>query len=180
MRWPNARRRRALFAWPSLRPFAWRGTYDLSHLRAFHRFVFQDVYPWAGELRSVPLAKPGSLFALPEHVESYAVGVLSDLADERHLRGLSRESFVERLTHYYAELNAVHPFREGNGRAQRAFMRQLALDADHSLSWEMLDQAELVSASKESFKGNSLPLHKLIDRAADRPERSSSSSSETD
>lgn len=66
------------------------------------------------------------MFALPEHIENYAAQVLGQLAAEQHLRGLPREQFAERLTHYCAEINAVHPFREGNGRAQRVFMRQLA------------------------------------------------------
>ncbi len=129
------------------------GSYDLPHLQAFHRFIFQDVYSWAGELRSVPLAKPGSMFALPEHVESYSAEVLNQLAREQYLRGLSRDEFAERLTYYYAEINAVHPFREGNGRTQRAFLRQLAMDADHSLGWEHLEPKMLVHASQRSPHG---------------------------
>jgi cell filamentation protein len=57
------------------------GAYDLAHLQEFHRFIFQDIYSWAGELRSVPLAKPGSMFALPEHIERYATEVLRQLSD---------------------------------------------------------------------------------------------------
>ena len=143
------------------------GAYDLPHLQGFHRFIFQDVYAWAGELRRVPLAKPGGMFALPEHVEGYAASVLRQLAQEHHLRGLSREQFVERLAYYYAEINAVHPFREGNGRAERAFLRQLALDAGHTLGWESLDANRLVYASQLSFQGDNLPMRDLIDRAVD-------------
>jgi cell filamentation protein len=77
------------------------GAYDLAHLQEFHRFVFQDIYAWAGELRSVPLAKPGSMFALPEHIEGYATEVLRQLSDERHLHDLPRDGFAERLTHYF-------------------------------------------------------------------------------
>lgn len=147
------------------------GIYDLRHLQEFHRFVFQDIYAWAGELRSTPLAKPGSMFALPERIESYAGEVFRQLADERHLRGLPRDRFADRLTHYYAEINAVHPFREGNGRAQRAFLRQLALDADHSLAWEHLDSETLVLASRRSFNGDNLPLRELIGRMVDPASR---------
>ena len=147
------------------------GAYDLAHLQEFHRFVFQDIYSWAGELRRVPLAKSGSMFALPEHVESYATAVLRQLAEEQHLRELSHEQFVERLTYYYAEINAVHPFREGNGRAQRAFLRKLALDAGHTLSWESLDSSALVHASRRSFQGDNLPMRDLIGRAVDLPDR---------
>jgi cell filamentation protein len=147
------------------------GAYDLSHLQEFHRFIFQDVYPWAGELRTVPLAKPGSMFALPEHIESYATELLRQLAAEQHLRGLPREQFAERLTHYWAEINAVHPFREGNGRAQRAFVRQLAIDAGHTLAWEHLDARALVHASQRSFQGDNLLMRELIEEVLDLPGR---------
>ncbi len=147
------------------------GVYDLPHLQRFHRFVFQDIYPWAGELRSVPLAKPGSMFALPEHIESYTSEVLRQLAGEGHLRGRSRGEFAARLTHYYAEINAVHPFREGNGRAQRAFLRQLALDAGHTLAWQHLDSGRLIHASQRSLRGDNLPMQDLIEQALDLPDR---------
>jgi cell filamentation protein len=147
-----------------------QGAYDLPHLQAFHRFIFQDIYPWAGELRSVPLAKPDSMFALPEHVETYAIALFGRLADERHLRGLDRDEFAARLTHYYSEINAVHPFREGNGRTQRAFLRQLASDAGHTLSWAHLDSNLLVTASQRSFAGDNAPLRELIETVIDLPD----------
>ncbi len=147
------------------------GDYTLRHLQEFHRFIFQDIYSWAGELRSTPLAKPGSMFAPPEHIESYANEMFRQLAGERHLRGLSRDQFADRLTHYYAEINAVHPFREGNGRAQRAFLRQLALDAGHALSWEHLDAASLVDASQRSFLGDNRRMQDLVSGVLDLPER---------
>jgi cell filamentation protein len=135
--------------------------------KSFIALSFQDVYPWAGELRSVPLAKPGSMFALPEHIENYMGDVLRQLASENHLRGLPKDPFAERLTHYYAEINAVHPFREGNGRAQRAFLRQLAEDADHTLTWERLDPGVLVHASRRSFQGDTGPMRTLIEEVVD-------------
>jgi cell filamentation protein len=147
------------------------GVYDLQHLQEFHRFIFQDIYTWAGELCSTPLAKPGSMFALPEHIESYASETLRQLAGERHLQSLSRDQFADRLTHYYAEINAVHPFRDGNGRAQRAFLRQLALDAGHTLAWERLNREALVLASQHSFRGDSVPMRDLIDAVLDPPDR---------
>ncbi len=147
------------------------GSYDLRHLQGFHRFIFQDVYAWAGELRSTPLAKPGSMFALPDRIEGYAAAMFAELAGEEYLRGLSRDRFADRLTHYYAEINAVHPFRDGNGRAQRAFLRQLALDAGHTLAWDHLDSDSLVFASQRSFQGDNLPLCELIDRLLDLSDR---------
>jgi cell filamentation protein len=138
------------------------GDYDLVHLQAVHRKIFGDLYPWAGELRTVKVAKGESLFALPEHIAPYLTGVLADLARENHLRGLAREDFVERLTHYYAEINAVHPFREGNGRAQRAFLGQIAKAAGYPIVWARLDPERNVHTAREIHRGKNSPLHKML------------------
>ncbi|MBO0689989.1 MAG: Fic family protein, partial [Candidatus Dormibacteraeota bacterium] len=106
------------------------GAYDLSHLQAFHREIFGAIYPWAGELRTVAIAK-GELFCLPQHLQAAGSDLFSGLAREHHLRGLDRDPFLDRLTHYLGEVNALHPFREGNGRAQRAFAGQLARQAGY-------------------------------------------------
>jgi cell filamentation protein len=139
------------------------GDYDTAHLQAVHRKIFRGLYPWAGELRTVKIAKGESMFALPQHVAPYLTGVLSDLVGEDRLRGLERDDFVTRLTHYYAELNAVHPFREGNGRTQRAFLGHIATEAGHPIDWTGLNPDSNIKASRESHRGNNDPLRKLLD-----------------
>jgi cell filamentation protein len=139
------------------------GRYDLAHLRAFHRRIFGDIYEWAGELRSVAIAKDDSVFALPDHIEAYLAGVFDALAGEDHLRGLAREPFRDRITHYHAELNAAHPFREGNGRAQRAFLGQLARDAGYTLAWARLERERNIEAARASHRGDNSPLLELLD-----------------
>lgn len=139
------------------------GAYDLTHLRAFHRRIFGDIYTWAGELRSVAIAKDDSLFALPEHLEAYLQGVFAELTAEAHLRELPREAFLGRLTHYHAELNAAHPFREGNGRAQRAFLGQLSRDAGYRLAWQRLERERNIDAARASHRGENSPLRELLD-----------------
>lgn len=138
------------------------GDYDLAHLKATHGYIFGEVYPWAGELRTVRIAKGGDLFALPEHIGPYLMTLLADLAREDRLQGLEREQFVERLTHYYAEINAVHPFREGNGRAQRAFLGQIAKAAGHPITWAHLDAERNVHAARESHRGNNSLLREML------------------
>jgi len=138
------------------------GEYDLAHLQAVHRKIFGDLYPWAGELRTVKIAKGESMFALPQHVAPYLTGVLSDLAKEDRLRGLERDEFVERLAYYYAEINAVHPFREGNGRTQRAFLGRVAADAGHPIDWTDLDPDGNIRASRASHRGDNEELKKLL------------------
>jgi cell filamentation protein len=148
----------------SLRSLSWhRYKDDLEHLKAFHRRIFGDVYDWAGELRTVAIAREQSLFALPEHIEPYLTRVLSDLAEDDFLRRLPRQEFVERLTQYYAELNAVHPFRDGNGRTVRAFLGQLARDAGYRIAWERIGGERNNRASAASLRGDNGPLQAMLD-----------------
>jgi cell filamentation protein len=139
------------------------GDFDLTHLQATHRYIFGDVYSWAGDLRTVRITKGGDLFALPEHIGPYLTTLFADLSREDRLHGLGREPFAERLAHYYAEINAVHPFREGNGRAQRAFLGQVAKAAGHPIAWVHLDSERNILAAHESHQGNNSPLREMLD-----------------
>lgn len=115
-----------------------RATGDLEELRAIHRYLFQDVYPWAGELRTVDIRKNiegGEPFLPMSMIERAAAHVAAELRTDHHLRGMARERFIERLAHHYDQLNYVHPFREGNGRVQRVFWNRVARDAGWQLDW---------------------------------------------
>jgi len=128
-------------------------SYDLRHLCAIHWRIFGDIYDWAGQLRTVAIAK-GSWFCLPQYIEPSAAEIFRALHGEDLLRGLPRDTFAERLTYYLGEVNAVHPFREGNGRAQRAFFEQLASDAGFTLDWQHLDADRTVAASTAIMHGD--------------------------
>lgn len=138
------------------------GEYDLAHPQAFHRYLFAGLYEWAGELRTVVLAKT-DLFCLPEHIESYGTEILGKLAEEDRLRGLDRELFIDRLAHYLGDVNALHPFRDGNGRAQRAFFAQLATDAGYRLDWQLADPQRNTDASVAAMQGDEAPMRNLLD-----------------
>lgn len=138
------------------------GEYDLAHLQAFHRYLFAGLYEWAGELRTVVLAKT-DLFCLPEHIESYGTEIFGKLAEEDRLRGLDRELFIDRLAHYLGDVNALHPFRDGNGRAQRAFFAQLAADAGYRLDWQFVDPQRNTHVSMATMQGDEVPMRNLLD-----------------
>jgi cell filamentation protein len=93
-----------------------KGCFDLAHLQAIHRYLFGDVYEWAGQLRTTVISKGGNRFAHHAHIESAAAAVFAQLAKEKHLAGLGSTAFSDRAACYLGELNALHPFREGNGR----------------------------------------------------------------
>ncbi len=138
------------------------GDFDLVHLQATHRYIFGDLCPWAGELRTVRITKGGDLFALPGHIGTYLTTLFADLAHEDRLHDLGREQFLERLTHYYAEINAVHPLREGNGRTQRAFLGRIAKAAGHTIAWVNLDAGRNILAAHESHRGDNSLLHEML------------------
>ena len=124
------------------------GKFDLGHLRKIHWYLLQDVFPWAGELRVVGLAKAGGApFAFPQFIASALTELFAELKLESLLVGMDRPAFARRGAYFWGELNAIHPFREGNGRAQREFLRQLARHAGHTLSWAGLQQEENTAAS---------------------------------
>jgi cell filamentation protein len=137
-------------------------TYDLPHLREIHRRIFGDLYEWAGKIRTVSIAK-GATFCLPQYIESAATAIFGELRSESFLRGLARDVLIERLAYYLGEVNALHPFREGNGRTQRAFFGQLARDAGFAVSWQHLDAARNIEASAASMRGDLAPMCKMLD-----------------
>ena len=139
-----------------------RSTYDLPHLCAIHKRIFGDIYEWPGQIRTVAIAK-GSPFCLPQYIESSSADIFRALRGENSLQGLERGPFVDRLTFYVGEVNAVHPFREGNGRTQRAFFEQLARDAGFTLNWQHLDAAWNIEASSAIMRGDTEPMRKMLD-----------------
>ena len=138
------------------------GSFDLAHLCKIHQYLFQDVYDWAGEVRTVDIIRGESRFCNVRHIQSYSNTVFSALAAEKYLVNLEPKVFAHRLAHYLSEINAIHPFREGNGRVQRLFISQLAEHANYSLDYSALDQAEVYPVMQESFLGNEQPLSELI------------------
>ena len=138
------------------------GSFDLAHLCKIHQYLFQDVYDWAGEVRTVDIIRGESRFCNVRHIQPYSNTVFGALAAEKYLVNLEPKVFAHRLAHYLSEINAIHPFREGNGRVQRLFISQLAEHANYSLDYSALDQAEVYPVMQESFLGNEQPLSELI------------------
>ncbi len=140
------------------------GAFDLPHLQAIHRHLFGDLYDWAGQLRTVDLIKDTSRFAHHAYLERAAALIFRDLAQESYLRGLEPAAFSRRAAYYLAELNALHPFRDGNGRALRAFFSQVAHDSGYTIVWKNMTQADMLDASRRSFSGDLASLTSLIQR----------------
>jgi cell filamentation protein len=137
-------------------------TFDLAHLQAIHRHLFQDVYSWAGRLRTIDISRDETLFAPHSRIEPYAQTVFAQLAAERHT--LAAVDLASRLAHYLGEINAMHPFREGNGRTQRILTDQLAKENGHTILWSRCSQQEMIDASVAAHHRDSNMLADLIRR----------------
>jgi cell filamentation protein len=138
------------------------GKLSQTHYCAVHRHLFRDVYAWAGRFRQVRIGKNGSMFCYPENIPEQMRRLFDSLADQNCLRDLEGEPFSSAAAHFLSELNAIHPFREGNGRTQNIFLAVLADQAAHPLDSLKIDPPELLQATITAFHGNEMPLVNVI------------------
>ncbi|KLV05358.1 cell filamentation protein Fic [Photobacterium aquae] len=138
--------------------------FSLDYLKQIHYTLFQDLYAWAGKIRQVDITKGETRFCHWVNIEKETDKLLTALANEDYLQGLSLSSFIERIAHYYCELNVVHPFREGNGRVQRIFFEILAINAGYEVCWENIQLDEWVNANQKGYFGDLSPLIELFER----------------
>jgi len=138
------------------------GQFDLAHLKRIHLALLQDVYDWAGKIRTVDISRGNSRFANVRFIESAANDIFNKLARENWLKGLDADALSKRLAHYLSEINALHPFREGNGRVQRIFISQLSQSAGYQLDYSDLEQEQIYRAMELAFNGDESILANLI------------------
>ena len=108
------------------------------------------------------ISKGGNPFCHPDNINRELERLFADLARQKNLSGLDAKAFAEKSAHFLADLNAIHPFREGNGRTQLAFMTALAEQAGHRFALERIDPNAMLDATIESFGGSEKPLATLI------------------
>lgn len=141
-------------------------TYDLTHVKGLHRQLFQDVYEWAGELRTVGMAKGDgeeSSFIPPLDIERPVAHVASRIAESNLLRSVSADSLVGEVTYLYDYLNFAHPFREGNGRTQREFFAQLLAESGRGLAWHRIAMGDLHTACHQARTASDIsPLMRIF------------------
>lgn len=147
------------------------GDFDLGHLCAIHRHLFQDVYDWAGEVRTVELGKGGSGFMPRQFIENGMRDVHRRITEGRYLRGLSGADFAAQVGPLIGDVNHAHPFREGNGRTQLQYLKQLAEGAGHALDLRRIEAERWIEASREANRGNYQPMSGCIADTITEPQR---------
>lgn len=139
---------------------------SFDYLRKIHKELFGDLYEWAGQMRTVRISK-GFMFAYPEHINEQGKYIFRQLKNDNYLKGLSKEQFSEKLAYYKAELNVLHPFREGNGRIIRAFIQKLAESNGYYLNFDKIGKDEYHNAMIKS-PYDTADLNEIIFKALDQ------------
>ncbi|MBQ3124084.1 MAG: Fic family protein [Clostridia bacterium] len=129
------------------------GNFDFEHYKKIHKFLFEDLYDWAGLSRAVDISKKGTSFVKAENIEKIADACFDRLKNDNYLKNLDIDTFIEKITDFYCVTNNLHPFREGNGRTQRVFLSQLALNAGYEMNFADIDTDELMVATIHAANG---------------------------
>ncbi|MDR2007749.1 MAG: Fic family protein [Alphaproteobacteria bacterium] len=128
-----------------------KGDYSFKHYRKIHKYLFTEIYDWAGEVRQVTTQKGSTIFAHPMYIESAYNDLYKQMKKDNFLKNIKVEDLYKSLAFYHGEINIIHPFREGNGRTTRAFLTLMALEA-HNIKLDYLNttKVEMVKAAINS------------------------------
>jgi cell filamentation protein len=141
------------------------GDFDLAHLKAIHRHLFQDIYDWAGDIRTVEISKGGSQFQFRQYIETGMADVHRRIEAAKYFKALTPSAFAERAGEIIGDVNYVHPFRDGNGRVQLQYLKQLGQRAGHPIDLTRLHAGPWIAASTEAHLGRYDAMAICIERA---------------
>lgn len=127
--------------------------FDEDGYRAIHRAIFESLYDWAGEYRTIDISKKGTFFAEYNTIPELLKNCLKRMRDMNYFRGLCFDEFVEEIVDIYCSTNYIHPFREGNGRTQRVFITQLIRYNGYDIKFSEVDTDYLMLATIQSAQG---------------------------
>jgi len=140
-----------------------KGDFDVAHIKAIHYHLFYELYEWAGKFRTVNVAKVTD-FCRHHLIEYNIVSIFNKLSKENYLIDVNQESICSRLAFYITEINATHPFREGNGRTQRMFISYLARVAGYDVDFSATTEDEMTAASIYSWSNDESKFAKIFER----------------
>ena len=141
------------------------GDFDLEHLCAIHHHLFQDVFAWAGAIRTVEISKGGNTFQFRRFIENGMQDVHKRVLARDYLADLPPTEFAREAADILGDVNYVHPFREGNGRTQVQYLKQLANKAEHQIDLTRLDREQRMTASRDAHFGNYHTMTDCIENA---------------
>ena len=147
------------------------GDFDLAHLQAIHHHLFQDVYAWAGQLRSLEISKGGHQFMFRQYILTGMADVHKRMRAANYLKGMAVRDFAHEAGKIIGDVNYVHPFREGNGRTQLLYLQQLCEKAGHNLDLRAINRNAWMDASRAANTTDYGPMGWVIGAALGRAGR---------
>ncbi len=143
--------------------------YDLSYLQRIHQQLFADIYDWAGELRTVDISKGTTHFCNLARIEVESAKLFKRLAEANWYEGISRSELVAAVAELYGDLNMIHPFREGNGRAQRILFEHIVINAGYEISWWAVEEHEWIRANIDAVICDYRAMTQIFERCIGQP-----------
>lgn len=137
-------------------------SFDFEHYKQIHKYLFDDLYEWAGIIRTVDISKKGTIFISAENIETVATACFNRLKELNYFKNMDFDNFIENLVDLYCSTNMIHPFREGNGRTQRIFISQLIRFCGYDINFSEIDTDELMVATIHSANGITDYLKKIF------------------
>ena len=128
-------------------------SFDFEHYKQIHKYLFEDLYEWAGKVRTVDISKKGTNFISAESIETVANACFNRLKKLNYFKSLDFNDFIDNIVDFYCSTNMLHPFREGNGRTQRIFLAQLIRFCGYDINFSEIDTDELMVATIHSANG---------------------------
>ncbi|WP_434341483.1 putative adenosine monophosphate-protein transferase Fic [Motilimonas cestriensis] len=136
--------------------------YDFAYLCSIHRLLFVDLFTWAGEQRTIDISKGNTRFCNISRIEKKANNLFLMLEKDKYLVGLPRDEFLTKLAEYYCDINVLHPFREGNGRAQRLLFEHIAINCGYNINFSGITSEQWVTANIQGYHCNYTPMKELL------------------
>ncbi len=136
---------------------------DFSFYKNLHKYVFSDIYEWAGKVRSVNMSKKGTNFCSADKIEERGNAIFDRLKKSGYLSKYKGKKFIREFTELYCSLNLLHPFREGNGRTKRLFLSMLIKNLGKNLDFFEIDPDFLMIATIKSVSGDVFMLRRIFD-----------------
>ncbi|MDF0731481.1 putative adenosine monophosphate-protein transferase Fic [Pseudomonas entomophila] len=138
--------------------------YDLPYLQNLHRALFEDIYEWAGDIRTLDISKGDTRFCNVNRIEPEATKVFNAMARAGWYEGDARDVLIVAIAERFGDLNMVHPFREGNGRAQRILFEHLILNAGFEIDWWRVEPQAWIDANIDAVVCDYSALERIFDQ----------------
>ena len=137
---------------------------NLSTLNTIHEQLFRDLYGWAGKPRRCELSKGGTPFCRHDFIEKEAGRILAELARKNYYNDLPKADYIKKLADLYGDLNLLHPYREGNGRALKILFHAITLKAGYEIDWTNVTKDEHLQAVIDTAHGKNERLEAVFER----------------